>query len=421
MESILPELINAGLVGGLNGDDTRLVKMQQAAQCLAEEFKAQPTMLIQAILTALDPDVAGTDQTICKAEDAVKAEWPSMRSIHVDQPISLLRAILFDACQLASESVNGAILWMTAIDTLPYARLGKEEAVVQRILQGFATVMESVAQDAIGENAPSGKYDPILIENTVGAYEVDREDFTENITASLNVNTTIQVLNGYSANLSTWAAPASKALATVLADLIDDVAVNIATNQENITQEVLGQLGEIKASTQNIIETSLNSVTPMKSQLDTLWWSEALYSPTLRKSYRELPPQLGAIVMAIDLLGIFNTVTPVATAYVLAEAVARLPQASYENRQPLSEILTSLPALGKQLPSDWLTPLTPPPKEGRISLRDAAVTALRGENDANKLLKRAVIPSDTMLSLPEFSRAIFRQEQAIRLAMRAEA
>ncbi|MBD9614934.1 hypothetical protein IB245_25780 [Pseudomonas sp. PDM02] len=57
MANVLQELLAAGLIDKLEGNDERFKKMTQAADSLAKAFKKNPALLIPAILTVLDGDV----------------------------------------------------------------------------------------------------------------------------------------------------------------------------------------------------------------------------------------------------------------------------------------------------------------------------------------------------------------------------
>lgn len=154
-------------------------------------------------------------------------------------------------------------------------------------------------------------------------------------------------------------------------------------------------------------------------RLNALWWSEALYSPSLRCGYRELPPPIAAALMAVDLLAGLAKPTPASVGYLLAEAVNRLPKAGFDHKLILRELLESLAKDRGQLSKQWQESqaFIPPPETGRLSLRDLVILVLSGEaQDIDAAFKRTGINGDHQISLPEFAHALFRQEQAVQLA-----
>ncbi|MBL4704944.1 MAG: hypothetical protein JKY54_10505, partial [Flavobacteriales bacterium] len=145
MSQFLKDFNKAGLIEKLDGDDERLIKIEKAADAIAKDLSSNPPLLIRAILAGLDPEVTANDPLIIKAEEALLAEWSSIRSIHTDTPILLYRAILLDACDQESDGVNAVILWNTAADTLPLMRLGREENVINDVLSQWARKAEEYA------------------------------------------------------------------------------------------------------------------------------------------------------------------------------------------------------------------------------------------------------------------------------------
>ena len=150
--------------------------------------------------------------------------------------------------------------------------------------------------------------------------------------------------------------------------------------------------------------------------MTALWWSEALYSPRLRCSYRSLPPALAAVVMALDLHTFTPSLPPASVGYLLAETVGRLPEASFEQTRPLVEWLGFLRgATGVDLGTIGAA-LCTPPNHGRVSVRDLLVATLRGASPDPALLNRLPGGPDTPMSLPNLAHALFRQEKALLLA-----
>ncbi|EGW21309.1 GTPase-associated system all-helical protein GASH [Methylobacter tundripaludum] len=146
MTDLLTGLLNAGLIENLNGDDERFSKIEQAAKTVAQQLREQPSLLVRAILAGLAADIPEDDPIIVQAEQALVAEWKAVRSVFPDMPVNLLRAILLDACnQVAEEDNNSAILWLTAADTLPLLKLGREEAVICKMLETWARWAEEKA------------------------------------------------------------------------------------------------------------------------------------------------------------------------------------------------------------------------------------------------------------------------------------
>jgi hypothetical protein len=429
MENVLSKMAAVGLITELNGDDERLVKMQTASTALAKEFGKTPALLIPAILDALDSETNASTPLIQKSKAALLKAWPTYGSVYTDEPILLFRALLFDACQKASEGKNASILWLTAVDQLPHSKLGKEEVVIREVMSHFLNRMESEIANIV-LSATNAKPAKILnqtdgLSRKIEPYHSNVEELKAKTGGVFAPNSQDGVAftnpnpHWVQNNQQHWSWEAGKRLQVILTDEIEALTSHFSSEQMVIQKYLQEKLTYFQSSIQVAIHEGLNKTSSERLQLNTLWWYEALYSPSLKLSYRELAPEISTIVMAFDLLEDCTTVTPISVAYVLAEAVARLPGAGYDSVKPLTEIITQLNSKKDELSASWLSKLSSLPTEGRYSIRDVAVAALTASAfNAEELLRRAALPLDTSLSLPQFSRAIFRQEQALRLAKR---
>lgn len=420
MTNLLTELLNAGLIENLNGDDERFSKIEQAAKTIAQELREQPPQLIRAILAGLDPDIADDDPIIVRAEQALVVEWKAVRSVFPDMPVNLLRAILLDACnQVAEEKNNAAILWLTAADTLPLLRLGREEAVVRRILETWARSAEEQALSElalIGDDAEQITAKEIKFPKAtkLESPKVDRNALSEKMVAVVvNLQTNYGPTVGH-----TGFADRMKQL---LADELDALATKLTKSQSETSSQVQVHLAKLA----EVVNESLGSQqrwvqeTRQADQicLNSLWWSEALYSSSLRCSYRELAPAIATVVMAVDLLNEVDHPTTASVGYLLAEAVNRLPDANFSKKLLLQTLLEMLGKARDRLDGEWLKTLTAPPETGRLSLRDGMALVLSGKaQDIVTTLKRMGASGEFEMSFPQFAHALFRQEQAVQLA-----
>lgn len=427
MSPLLPELLAAGLIEKLDGDDQRYAKLEKAAASLAQGFREKPAGLIRAMLAGLDPDISAHDPIIQQAKQALLAEWKTMSSVYADAPIGLYRALLLEACHQCGEGKQAAILWLTAADTLPLCRLGGEETVVARALKAMAVRAEEAASAEIGvpQQDFSALQEPEEVSSTLVEREVDRDELKRKIAAAAGQNDrngSVDNPNPYWSNQAqNWSWEFTDRMTPLLAEELDALAADMAEGQTEFSSQVTTRL---KAQ-QQWVSTTLTAHEARRRteqlRLDALWWSEALYSPSLRGSYRELPEALASVLMAVDLLDLASLPTPASVGHLLAETVHRLPGAGYEKKQPFSELLSALREQRARLPEGQAGKFSPPPAEGRLSLRDLLVLALGDKEwNAQAALARAGIGGDLAMSLPDLAHALFRQEQAVRLAEQGE-
>lgn len=427
MGKMLTDLISAGLVTKLDGHDDRLGKISRAATVLAKALRKDRQLLIPAVLTGLNANATINDAMMVKAEQALQSEWPTVATVHTDQPISLYRALLLDACQQAGDGANAAVIWYTAADTLRYSPLDREATAVREMMQEMAHRAEeaAVASAVPQENSESrsSSSSPRKATSDIENARVDRDAFELKIAAALGQNSrngkALIDHNRYwpHANPQEWTHDAAPRLQNAISEQLDKLAAANEEQMAKLEARTVQQLQSIKKTAQQEIAKARDTSPAERQRLDTLWWFESLYSTSLRCSYRELDNELAAVTMAYDLLSLMSGVMPASLPYLLAEGINRLPGASFHEKVSIETLLHNLNKQRTRLPADWLKGIKPSVPDTRFSLRDLVIAALLNDApDINSLLGRAAIAPATEMSLPEFGRAVLRQEHAVRLA-----
>ena len=150
------------------------------------------------------------------------------------------------------------------------------------------------------------------------------------------------------------------------------------------------------------------------ARLDVLWWSEAKYSPSLRRGYREMQRAVAAVTMAHDLSMLVPAMAPTSVTYVLGEAVAAILQ--YDSKPEQWSVETLLDALRtnntdlREIIPDTTT------TNGRVPLFELVAKAIGGNRVAREGVSgRTGIDPGLEISLPDFSMWMFRDIQARRL------
>lgn len=434
--SLLTELLTARTIQGLDGDDERFAKIERAAETVAARLRDEPPFLIRAVLAGLDPDISGEDPAILYAETALVAEWKSMASVFADKPIGWLRFILLSACERVATGNAAVILWLTAADTLPWVKLGKEEPILRRALTAFALESEKTALSEV--KMPSAKTARAVEISAPSAPseaplgKVNRNTMLAAVAATACTKMPGQNLTNPNPNTPNqgqpWAQNFATRMAPLLADLLDAQALQLTNrqlktaqalhaNQEALVETLGGALTTQRRWVQKALRSASTRKKVEETRLNALWWAEALYSPTLRCSYRELPSSIAAIIMAVDLLEAVTLPTSASVGYLLAETVNRLVGGGvYDGPRKLSATLSDLREQRGCLPDKWIEGLTPPPSNGRLSMRDVVWVGLNGGGEASEAMRCAGIDDQAEMSLPALAHAVFRQEQAVRLA-----
>ncbi|EMS81741.1 GTPase-associated system all-helical protein GASH [Desulfotignum phosphitoxidans] len=435
MSDLLKRLNKAGLIEKLDGNDERFAKIELAANKVAEKLKESPLNMIRAVLAGLDPDIPSDDPAITIAADALFEVWTSVRSVHTDPPIFLYRAILLDACNQVAEGLHAVVLSYTATDTLSLVGLGREEVSVRCILTEWARKTEFVSlivpENTKSKRAPSTKKIEPLVFEKAKAFRVNSDALLNKVAAASGPNyrgNAGENPNPHWTNQpQTWSWEFTDRMTELLADQLDSAMAEIAKKQNELISQLgqhethqLESVKELLSAQRSWLQENVKQSEEQRKadhlRLNTLWWCEALYSSSLTCSYRELPTVLAGVVMPFDLLNEVQTPTPASVTYALSETVAKLPEAEFVKNYNILGLLNTIQDKCSELPEAWSQALSSPPKEGRLSIRDMVVAILQGEKDTQKLLHQANMEPGFSISLPRLAQAIYRQEQAVRLA-----
>jgi hypothetical protein len=424
MTNLLSEFLAVGLLGQIN-DDVVLDKIDRAVKTLAESLRTQANDLMSAVLAGLDPDIPVADPSIEKAKQALLAEWRTLLSAYPDEPVGLYRAALLEACNQCAEGMNAVVIWLVAVDSLGFYRLGKEEKVVGQFLRELGQKAEKHIINGLDFHSVPNDLDQEKTGQLVNQAEVistfdevDRNALRNRIGAAAGPNHRGNSCNNPNPNWSnqpqSWSWEFTDRMTELFADELDRLAKQMQQGQEAFAEHMQSFL---QSQRQTDITDHESHRRTEQLRLDALWWSEALYSPALGQSYRELKPEVAALVMAQDLLQVVSLPTPASVAHLLAETVQRLPNAGYEIKKPISEWLEQL----RQCTGKPVLDFSAVPKDGRLSLRDVFAWAVSDQTwDTTQALQRAGIEATHEISLPALARALFRQEQACRLASDAK-
>lgn len=437
MPYLLDELNSAGLIEKLDGNDERFNQIETAAKTVASQLSDTPPLLIRAALAGLNPDVSEDDPAISLAAEALQQAWKSVRSVHIDPPIQLYRFILLDACDQNANELNAVILWNTVADSLPTVRLGNEETVIRSLLLTWAekAEAESLLIPSITESkrAPSTKkIEPFSPKLTSGK-KINREELNLLVSSAAGPHDqhsqkTDNPNPYWSNNSPHWSYEFSGRMGNLLADYLSEISENFSTAQKDLATQlkhrdqslidhITGLLANQRSWLQDVVKQSQESQRAEHLRLNTLWWCEAYYSTSYKRSYRELSHYLSAVLMPCDLLQEIQAPSPASVTYALSETVNKLPEMGFDKEYKLIEVLDYLGSERSDFSSKWQDEIQLPPQSGQLSLRDVVMVVLLSQStDLTQLVKRAGLDEDFKITLPQLAQAIFRQEQAVQLA-----
>jgi len=193
--------------------------------------------------------------------------------------------------------------------------------------------------------------------------------------------------------------------------LVSSLSKSLNSYQKIIEERLRDEVSQAEQLCVEISESQNSS----RMRLDVLWWSEALYSPLLGRSYREAELPVVSVAAAADLAAIVPALSPASVCYVLGEAVLRTSRTVEEETpiRPLGSYCGELKKakidFGKTFHYETLD-------EMRVPLLSLVGDASHGAEQTEKVfLSRAGLDSSLELTPGEFAMWVFRDIQAKRL------
>jgi hypothetical protein len=401
--------------------------MQSASSAFLAKLKEEPNLLISATLIAIDNEVDENDPLFALVEELVINEWKTLRNTHVNRPRQLLQSIMIHtlATIIEANPMAAGIIWNTAVS--PYrhgqVRFGKAVKILESLLTQTNHIAEAEAVSRFGLAVPVRKkqrskkstsevisFDPKTT--------VSDQDLLKDVGRAVGPQYPGQSLSDPNPNWPNNAQQWSQEFTPRMTEALVK-AVNLGTQRlanslsESLTSSFSALEKRLIDRIHQVEELSIK-MSPSRVRLEILWWSEALYSPSLDCGYRELDLPIAVVAAAVDLTQIVPALCPTSVSYILGETVLRLCQIlETQGTQSIAWYLAQLRETKIKL-GDVFHPVNT--DEMRWTLLNLVTEALGGaEMSAEEIRTRTGLDSELELSAGEFAMWIFRDLQARRL------
>ncbi len=419
----LQGLLNEGHLRDIGGETARFDALTSAVQDLSTRLVTGEGRgdVVPLVLVGLDEKVVATDPVFAQVEAAIVAHWSTYGNVfHGDRPRQLLRMVALAAVHAAAESDDrvAAAAWYTASNWLELSPQGSRHVTDFALSLGAKAETRAIEVWARPKTDPSFRMPARASAQaaTVERFTLTKKPTSDAVLKALSEDVAqLQLTDsrmGTSNDPSAWVKSAAPELAAailsavesgsgVVIDRINEAGMLSAEGIKDFAEDVGNRVREALADAQRA-----SAGRELRSEL--LWWRQALYSPSLRLSYRALDPGLAALAMAVDLHTLVPDFTPHSLEFVLREAVracefegdlslAGLVDQARAHRDVwagtyqavLSSEVRRTPALTAALsdtgrPSEWLGPAAADVR----AIQDVAVWAFR-ELQAARLVAHA--------------------------------
>lgn len=292
--SVLQTFVRESLIE-LDGDDTRLVKLQAASTALAENCASGPiATALPLLFAALQPEDAPTDGCFEDVADVIEEHWSTYKSVFKDgRATTLYRAV---ALQAICEAIDSAPELGTAIALLlrnlrSELATGKYEPAIK--------IVASAAENAFASERQSSTTAAAKVDATLAAaaktIKIDRANLKKRIEAATGPHDrqgqALESPNPHWPNAGNpWSFEFSDRMISIIGDYVD---------------MAIAESAKLDARNHGAVGTSLTAIgkidPALKRSAGLLWWRQALYSESAGKPYRELPRADAVVHAVIDL------------------------------------------------------------------------------------------------------------------------
>lgn len=369
-QSFLQRFFDASLIPSETTDE-RLKHYQAAAADLAKRFGETPRDAVSASRVAIDPSCPATDPWFNTVQEAVKVHWKTFLVKNHDAPRQICRAILLEAlCKTAeTDSTATLAIWNASSSLLPHLGNGPEQAITREFISRLGDKSETQSSSewriwaSATENLPGFE---IKMPAMKGA-EVDETKLLKGLSAASGpINQQGQALpssNPHWSNVGgAWSYEFSPRATKAIAAAINTAIAETTPGIEGLSKQLAPAL---KTHAIALGKWVAGSAQRNERFTALLWWKQALYSPSLQRSYRELSPAGTAIALSFDLGSVSGAPVPLSVEYFLREAIRDvLP----ENPKMTLAELAAATKTGDAV--DPCLPIAPSGSPHRISLRE---------------------------------------------------
>ena len=432
-DDVLLRFVTKNLID-VGGDDTKLTSLRQTAGDLSRILKETPAKTLAFSLVAFDPEVPEADPTVIEAANALRGRWETYVNTFASTPVAVCRAMLLEALiQAARDNEAVAIGFaVSARNVLSFMEVGGEQEiwaeVVAEVERGVEERAEAEWATPASIDLPELTFDPIsLAESRVLGQKVNKNELAKKIFAAAGPsynssedgsNYSTEGNQYFPSDNEQWVYEFGTRTATAIAESIDGTIERLSVEGMDLS-EVTGVLATaISAHLATTMKAVSDATMGLQRRAGLLWWKEALFSPSSRKSYRDMTFPEAAALMAFDMQRLIPAFSPASVAAFLREAVITLPNANGDQKLSIRRLVedTGQTCELAELRKEATRLVTAPTGRGPLLGLIGYPEVLSRIDDRGFRALVGVRP-DAELNIPDWSVYLLREFQAARAVM----
>lgn len=344
---ILMKFLKLGLID-LQGSDEKLDKLETTSISLSKILELSPSKALAYTLIALDPQAPENDPVVQETISILEENWTTYFNTFASTPIQVVRALLLQALVIsAEENKQVAIAFVSIIrNVLPHMEIGNEMDMWSELVKKFEselniaaekewTTPEKISVEAFSYSPP--KQIKVSSADVTLNYEALKKGI-EKASGPRNSNSETTNGNKYTvAHGEPWIHEFVPRMTTAITEVIDTAFVEAKIKPIDLTKP----LQELSTAVADHIDSTLEAVSRatvgLQRRTSLIWWKESLYSQSASSSYRQMPIDIAAAIMAFDLFNQVPTCSPASVSAFLSESILLLTKDENEKEVGLAD------------------------------------------------------------------------------------
>jgi hypothetical protein len=315
---ILQRFLTAKLFD-VSGDDTRLNRLRETAEDLAEQIKSAPSRTSAFVMVAIDAKVPHGEPVLAEVASLLEKRWNTYAGAFANETLPVvIRGIILEALGriIGSEPIALAVA-LTARSLLPILGSPADRSLWADIVDDADRRLENRAGREWTMPSAASVQSLSLALPTVqqlSAPTLKRDYISERVAAAAgpedHAGNGISNGNPYWPNQGqSWSNEFVPRATKAIGDSVDAVAklivdkINAQAPATALVEAINQYVGQVSAG---LAQTTVG----VERRTALLWWKEALYSPALKQSYRSLDLALVAGWLAVDAVEITGAFAP---------------------------------------------------------------------------------------------------------------
>lgn len=418
MENLLKSFIDAQLLPGIK-DNKEFGYLESSSKELSQKISKNKLDIIRYTLAGLNSNLSIESKLFSDTESIIKKSWKTLRNV-TDSPNQLIRAVIWESLNLLSkDTINASIIFLTGERfLLASATEDAEKQILIDFFNALKLKFEKASNDQF-KFISSTSTNNLVIDIPNFEFESASKGFEMELLKASSQNakdgSALQNANPYNANQGhPWAVEFATRAAPSIAKRIDKVGEEVS--------EMLGEsVGSISQAVQNSFNQLIKDLTLVKHnermQSSLLWWHHSLYSPSLRKSYRELSVDDSIFATAFDLHKQISDFYPISVEYILQETLFKIYDKAVVQQKPVLESLKHIfKGMNRATIENNFNPSSTENEDVKSFLGITQELAKNTEISDGKFLCWTGIDATTEISSLDLAVWLFREMQAFRMA-----